>query len=100
MSHLEIETLSIFVGFSGIIVLSYIRKDIPFMSRIGYYSFGIYLFHVFGTAGSRILLSKFDIGNNAVVFSIGLLFGILIPIVIESNLEKSKVTRRLFLGLK
>jgi fucose 4-O-acetylase-like acetyltransferase len=100
MSHLEIETLSIFVGFSGIIILSYIRKDIPIMSRIGYYSFGIYLFHVFGTAGSRILLSKFNIGNNVIVFSIGLLFGILIPIVIELNLEKSKITRRLFLGLR
>jgi hypothetical protein len=100
MSHLEIETLSIFVGFSGIIILSYIRKDIPFMSRIGYYSFGIYLFHVFGTAGSRIILSRFDIGNHVIVFSIGLLFGILIPIVIELNLEKLKITRRLFLGLK
>jgi fucose 4-O-acetylase-like acetyltransferase len=100
MSPLEINTLSIFVGFSGIVILSYIRKDIPLMSRIGYYSFGIYLFHVFGTAGSRILLMKFDIGNNIIVFSMGLLFGIIIPIVIELNLEKSKITRRLFLGLR
>ena len=100
MSTLEISTLSMFVGFSGIIFLSYIRKDIPFMSRIGYYSFGIYLFHVFGTAGSRILLMKFDIVNNIIVFSMGLLFGILIPIIIELNLEKLKITRRLFLGLK
>jgi fucose 4-O-acetylase-like acetyltransferase len=100
MSALEINTLSIFVGFSGIVILSYIRRDIPFMSRIGYYSFGIYLFHVFGTAGSRIILLKFDIGNNVIVFSLGLLFGIIIPIIIELNLEKSRITRRLFLGLK
>lgn len=100
LSHMEIATLSIFVGISGIIILFYIRKDISLMSRIGYYSFGIYLFHVFGTAGSRILMSKFGIGNNAVIFSIGLLFGILIPIFIELNLEKFKITRRLFLGLR
>jgi peptidoglycan/LPS O-acetylase OafA/YrhL len=100
LSQMGIAALSIFVGTSGIIILCYIRKDIPLMSRIGYYSFGIYLFHVFGTAGSRILLSKFDIGNNAVIFSVGLSLGILIPIIIELNLEKFKITRRLFLGLK
>lgn len=100
MSTMEVNTLSIFVGFSGIILLSYFRKDIPLMSRIGYYSFGIYLFHVFGTAGSRIILMKFDVINNIIVFSMGLFFGILIPIVIELVLEKSKITRRLFLGLR
>ena len=96
----ELNALSLFVGCSGIISLFYIRKDIPFMSKLGYYSFGIYLFHVFGTAGSRIILMKFDITNNIIVFSLGLFFGILIPIIIELILEKSKITRLLFLGLR
>ena len=100
LNALEINTLSMFLACSGIIVLFYIRKNIPFMSKIGYYAYGIYLFHVFGTAGSRILLWKFGIVSNIMVFSIGLLMGILIPIIIEMILEKSKITRRLFLGLK
>ena len=100
MNYLEINTLSLFVACSGIIVLFYIRENIPFMSKIGYYAYGIYLFHVFGTAGSRIILWKLGVNQNIIIFSVGLFFGIVVPIIIELILEKSKITRMLFLGLK
>jgi glucans biosynthesis protein C len=100
MNYIEINTLSLFVACPGIIVLFYVRKNIPFMSKIGYYAYGIFLFHVFGTAGSRIFLWHFGVYNNILVFSSGLFFGIFIPVIIELILEKWKITRMLFLGLK
>lgn len=92
--------LSLFVACPGIIVLFYIRKNIPIMSKVGYYAYGIYLYHVFGTAGSRILLMKLGFDHDASIFVFGLLAGLGVPIIIELILEKSKVTRRIFLGLR
>jgi peptidoglycan/LPS O-acetylase OafA/YrhL len=92
--------LSLFVACPGIIVLFYIRKNIPIMSKVGYYAYGIYLYHVFGTAGSRILLTKLGLDHDASVFVFGLIAGLGVPIIIELILEKSKITRRIFLGLR
>lgn len=94
------KTLSLFEACSGIILIFYIRKNITVMSKIGYYAFGIYLFHVLGTAGSRIILIEFGENAHFILFSIGLIFGIGIPIIIELILERSRVLRRLFLGLR
>lgn len=96
----QFKILSLLEACSGIILLFYIKKNITVMSKIGYYAFGIYLFHVFGTAGSRIILMKCGMNNHFVLFTIGLIFGLGIPIAIESILEKSKNLRRLFLGLR
>jgi hypothetical protein len=96
----EFEILSLLEACSGIMLLFYIKKNITIMSKIGYYAFGIYLFHVLGTAGSRIILKKYDVDERYILFTMGLIFGIGIPIVIELILEKSKMLRRLFLGLR
>jgi glucans biosynthesis protein C len=96
----EFRVLSLFVACSGITLFFFIRKNINFISKIGYYAFGIYLFHVLGTAGSRIVLLKFGLDQHFFVFTVGLIFGIGIPILIELVFEKSRILRRLFLGLK
>lgn len=100
LDNYETKTLSLFVACSGITLLFYIRKNIAIMSKIGYYAFGIYLFHVLGTAGSRIILMRFGVIEHFIVFTAGLIFGICIPVLIELIIEKSKILRRLFLGLK
>ena len=100
MNDYEFRILSLFVACTGITFFFYIRKNIPFISRIGYYAFGIYLFHVFGTAGSRIVLMHFGVNLRIVLFTFGLIFGIGIPIMLELILEKSKILRRIFLGLR
>lgn len=95
----EFRLLSLLVACSGITLFFYIRKNIDIISKIGYYAFGIYLFHVLGTAGSRIILLKLGIDQHILVFGIGLLFGLGVPIIIELLFEKSKILRRLFFGL-
>jgi fucose 4-O-acetylase-like acetyltransferase len=96
----EDKLLGLFVACSGIIFFFSIRKNIPFMSKIGYYAFGIYLFHVLGTAGSRILLMSLGVEHHIILFIVSLIFGLGIPIIIELTFEKSKILRRLFFGMK
>lgn len=100
LNFFEFNLLSICVACPGIIVLFYIRKDITIISKIGYYAFGIYLFHVFGAAGSRIFLGRFGIDYHLTIFTSGLILGLGVPIIIELILEKSTIMRRLFLGLR
>jgi glucans biosynthesis protein C len=100
LNYYEYKILSICLATAGIILLFYFRRNITFISSIGYYAFGIYLYHVFGSAGSRILLMKFGITKEIIMFSTGLIFGIGFPVLVELTLEKSKVLRRVFLGLR
>lgn len=92
--------LGIIVGITGIWMLFYIRKPNNFLAWLGYYSYGIYLLHVFGTAGSRIFSKSLGVENTLLLFIIGLTFGLGLPILMELVILKSKILRRLFLGLR
>ena len=92
--------LSVFVGLSGIWLIFYIRKPNKFLAKLGYYSYGIFLFHVFGTAGSRIISRWMGIESTPILFIIGMGFGLGLPILIELILLKSRVLKRIFFGLR
>jgi fucose 4-O-acetylase-like acetyltransferase len=92
--------LGTFTGLTGIFLIFFIRKSNRFLAELGYYSYGIYLFHVFGTAGSRIVSRWIGIEGLLHLFLIGLLLGLGFPILLELLLMKSRIPRRLFLGLK
>jgi len=100
INFLENTLLSLMAASSGIVLLFYIRRNISVLSKLGHFAYGIYLFHVFGTAGSRIMLMNLNIINTTVLFVIGLLAGLGVPILIELLLERSKVLRMAFLGLQ
>jgi glucans biosynthesis protein C len=95
-----VRILGIFVGITGIWILFYIRRPYRFLAELGYYSYGIYLFHVFGTAGSRIISQFFGIESLFLLFMIGMVSGLGLPILFELVLVRSKILRRLFLGLR
>lgn len=96
--HGKSSPIGLLVGMTGSIVLFRIHLVIGWLIYIGNFSYGIYLFHVFGTAGSRIMLYKVDITNSTIVFFISLSAGIIIPILIEMILVKNKYLKFLFLG--
>ncbi len=99
-SGLDYTIVSFFVACPGIVLLFHIRKDVPFLSKLGYFAYGIYLFHVFGTAGSRIVLMQMNVTNTGFLFWVGLLAGLGLPIVIEYFIEKNQLLRTAFLGLR
>jgi glucans biosynthesis protein C len=100
MHNSLVRIVGVFIGIAGIWMLFRIRRPYRFLAELGYYSYGIYLFHVFGTAGSRIISQYLGIENLLLLFIIGLVFGLGLPILIELALLRSKILRRLFLGLK
>jgi hypothetical protein len=92
--------LALLVGLSGIVFLFQIRRPVPVLAWLGFYAYGIYLFHVFPTAGTRILLQKLGVTSFGLVFVVALAMGLLMPIAIELVIVKRPVMRRLLLGLR
>lgn len=98
--HGKSSPLGLLVGMTGTIVLFRIHVLIRWLVYVGGFSYGIYLFHVFGTAGSRIFLTKLGVENQVLLFFVSLTAGIIVPIIIELILDRFKITRFLFLGRK
>jgi len=98
--HGKSSPLGLLVGITGTIIFFRIQIIKRWLVYVGGFSYAIYLFHVFGTAGSRILLSKLGLDSPAIVFFISLTVGITVPILVELVIDRFKITRFLFLGRK
>lgn len=96
--HGKSSPLGLLVGMTGTIVLFRVHLVIKWLIYVGGFSYGIYLFHVFVTAGTRILLTKLGITNDILIFITSLSAGIIVPILIEMILLKNKYLKFLFLG--
>ena len=98
--HGKSSPLGLLVGMTGTIVLFRVHLLIRWLVYVGGFSYAIYLFHVFGTAGSRIFLTKLGFDNPVVIFFVSLFMGIVVPIIMELIIDRFKITRFLFLGRK
>jgi peptidoglycan/LPS O-acetylase OafA/YrhL len=92
--------ITLVTSLSGIVVLFRIRRNISILSRLGYYSYSIYLFHVFGGSGARIVLQWIGIENKGILFAGAMLTAILLALVIERIVLPYNWPRFLFLGLR
>ena len=95
----KVGLLAMLVGLTVNVILFRVRRTAPWLARFGFYSYSIYLFHFLGLAvGNRVARGPLDsAGGN---FLAQWLLGLSIPIVIEITLRRSKVLRRVFLGLR
>lgn len=92
--------LSLLVGGSGMCLIFYLRQPVAWLAQIGAFAYAIYLFHIFGTAGSRITLRLMGVENVGLLIVAGTITGIMVPITIELIMRQNIISRRLFLGLR
>lgn len=64
----------------------------------GAYAYSIYLFHGFGTAGGRIILSYFGVHSEVVVFIVAAAVATFVPILVDKLLSHSRYLAIIFLG--
>jgi peptidoglycan/LPS O-acetylase OafA/YrhL len=70
------------------------------LAWIGRYSYSVYLYHVFGTAASRIVWERADMSNVHLLVISGALCGIFVPIVIHLALQRIPYASRALLGVR
>ncbi|KAB1640402.1 hypothetical protein F8O05_14640 [Gulosibacter chungangensis] len=68
------------------------------LAWLGQFSYGVYLLHVFGTAGTRLLLDRLGIGNDFMQFFISLAVGIALPVAFELLFCRNRWIMLLVLG--
>ena len=93
--------IGLLIGISATVLLVKVRFKNRLLARIGYYSYGIFLLHLFGTASSRIFLETLNISQNKTfVFIISFVIGVIVPILMEIIIIKSNWLRIVLLGHK
>lgn len=92
------ESLPPFMVICTLILIFHFIYTNKFFIWIGHYAYTIYLFHVFGTSGGRIILKQIGIDNNIPIFIFSFILAVILPIIVELILSKWKITRILFLG--
>ncbi|TBW58085.1 acyltransferase [Marinobacter halodurans] len=67
---------------------------------IGAYAYTIYIFHVFGTSGSRIILQKLGVTDTFLLLVVGVLCGVVGPIIVDLLASRYRWSRKILLGKK
>ncbi|TWI56587.1 fucose 4-O-acetylase-like acetyltransferase [Pseudomonas duriflava] len=97
-SDSEMSLIGTALGLTAIYMI--ITKRIYFkpLAWLGYFSFEIYLFHVFGTAGSRIVLNKLSIHDPWIMFTVSMVLGLLLPVMLKKAVERINILNLAFFG--
>jgi peptidoglycan/LPS O-acetylase OafA/YrhL len=79
---------ALLLSCSGLLVLSRLVPPTRLLAFIGTYSFAIYLFHVFFTAGIRVALTRTGMHWVPLLFAAGLFAGLAGPILVERLVKR------------
>lgn len=89
---------SLFFGVSICALAMMWSPRLAVLERLSPYAFTIYLYHVFGTVGGRILCNQLNVTQLETRFLICLAGGILLPIVLHETVSRLPMIRRPVLG--
>lgn len=92
--------LGCIIGIVSCYFLLGLKLEVNWLAKVGLYSYSIYIFHVFFTAASRIIINKISYVPEEFNFLIGLLLGIIGPIGVYFFAQKYALFRFLLLGEK
>jgi fucose 4-O-acetylase-like acetyltransferase len=92
--------IGLLVGVSAVstIILLRDRLYLRWLAWLGQFAFAIYLLHVFGSAGTRLVLGRAGIENELVVFTLCLAVAVALPILFEVTLGRVSWMSWAFLG--
>ena len=96
----RMSVLALAIGITGVYLLFQLRIKSKPLIWIGKYAYEIFLFHVFFTGGTRIILLKMGVENKWTILTIALGISILIPILLQEVFSRSGILSLLFLGRK
>ncbi|MEP4199315.1 MAG: acyltransferase [Aliishimia sp.] len=92
-------TLGIGAGFC-LTLLAFAPRS-AFLARIGHFSYAIYLFHVFFTAGMReLMLQAWPLLSDGLLWMSGICAGLLGPIIVYHMLVQNTYLSGIFLGTR
>jgi len=89
---------TLMIGGMGCVGLLALNMKSVFLAGVGIFSYTIYLFHVFFTAASRIVLSAAGFDNVYFLLTVGIISGIVGPILLDIIASKYSLGRLLLLG--
>ncbi|MDO5628936.1 MAG: acyltransferase [Mobilicoccus sp.] len=91
---------SLAVGVSGVLLLFGVRRLLHArpLAWLGGFAFGIYLLHVFGAAGARIVLGRLGVEDVPVLFLVGLVAGVAFPVLVQLTLGRHPLVSQAVFG--
>lgn len=92
--------LGLSVGISAALLLFRLELKSNFLVFIGHHAYGIFLFHVFFTGGSRIVLSALGMESQWGILLLGTCCAVVISIIVENIVRQSPMLRLFVLGLR
>src|SRR5690606_4921981 len=92
--------LGMTVGFTASLLLFSLRLNSGFLIFIGSFAYTIFLFHVFFTGGSRIVLMRLGIENQVVILLSGVAMAIFFSIALDLFVRRFPLLRFCLLGLR
>lgn len=96
------KSVAVLLGLSVLFTLLWFKDlvQVPWLAWLGQRSFGIYLLHVFGTAGARILVERIGWDSPGVIFTTSLIAGVLLPVAFEMLFGRFRIISWGVLGQK
>lgn len=90
--------MAVAIGCLSSTLLLWWFPKISWLARLGKYSYSIYLFHVFGTAAARIILSRLGIESVYILLAVSLFIGIALPVYVERLAKQYSFSATMLLG--
>lgn len=88
------------LGLSVVYVLIVYRFRVAPLAWLGQYAYEVYLFHVFGTAATRIALAQLGVREAWIVFAASMAVGLLWPIVLKKTVRGLRLLNLVLFGVR
>lgn len=98
--HPVYKGITLLCSFSIVPLIFHFRQNVPILSKIGYYAFGIHIFNKIFSATADMIVKELHVNNGFLSFTTSFMFGIFLSIILQIVLERFAFTKKYILGMK